>query len=256
MPLADDLLNPIEGPNPSGADLRYEEIYSKIKEARREEAVPPAGMTESDRKVADNPLVIKLTAEALTKKTKDLWLAAWLTEAWVKQSGFGALKEGLTLCHGLVEKFWDTLYPAIEDGDMEVRAAPLEFLGSRLEIPLKSVRLVAKEPIGFTDVQESRKLGHEADAKTDEAKKSRAAAIKQGRIPLETIDKCFEETPKAFYANGEKDIDACLQIVAQLNESCNAKFGDVAPSFGNLESVLGEIRPVMHAFLQKKREKE
>ena len=43
MPLADDLLNPIDGPNPSGADLRYDEIYSKIKEARREEAAPPPG---------------------------------------------------------------------------------------------------------------------------------------------------------------------------------------------------------------------
>ena len=172
MPLADDLLNPIDGPNPSGADLRYEEIYGKIKEARREEAVPPPGMTESDRKVADNPLVIKLSTEALTKKTKDLWLAAWLTEAWVKQNGFGGLRDGLTLCHGLVEKFWDTLYPAIEDGDAEMRAAPLEFLGTRLEIPVKSVRLVQKEPYGFTDVQESRKLGYEADAKSDEAKQA------------------------------------------------------------------------------------
>jgi len=256
MPSAEDLLKPIDGPNPSGADLRYDEIYSKIKEARREEAVPPPGMTESDRKVADNPLVIKLTTEVLTKKTKDLWLAAWLTEAWLKQSGFGAFKEGLALCHGLVEKFWDTVYPAIEDGDAEMRAAPLEFLGTRLEIPLKSVRLVAKEPYGLTDVQVARKLGYEGDAKNDEAKQARAAAIQQGKIALEAIDKCFEETPKAFYAQGEKDLDGCLQILAQLKESCDAKFGDSSPSFGNLESVLGEIRPVMHGFLQKKREKE
>src|SRR5208282_4315650 len=256
MPSAADLLNPIDGPSPSGADLRYDEIYDKIKEARREEAVPPAGMTERDRKLADNPLVIKLTAEALTKKTKDLWLAAWLTEAWVKQSGFGALKEGLTLCHGMVEKFWDTLYPAIEDGDAEMRAAPLEFLATRLEIPLKSVRLVQKEPYGFTDVQESRKLGHEGDAKSDEAKQARAAAIAEGKLALEALDKFFEESPKVFYAKGEKDLDGCLEIVASLKESCNAKFGDTGPSLGPLESLLGEIRVYMHGFLQKKREKE
>ncbi len=256
MSLADDLLNPIEGPNPSGADLRYEEIYSKIKEARREEAVPPAGMTESDRKVADNPLVIKLTTEALTKKSKDLWLAVWLTEAWIKQNGFSGLREGLNLCHGLVDKFWDTLYPAIEDGDVEMRAAPLEFLATRFEIPLKSVPLVQKEPYGFTDVLESRKLGYEDDAKSDEAKQARAAAIEQGKVALEALDKCFEETPKAFYAKGEKDLDGCLGILAPLKESCNAKFGDAAPSLNKLESVLGEIRPVVHGFLQKKREKE
>ncbi|MGO9272161.1 MAG: type VI secretion system protein TssA, partial [Terriglobia bacterium] len=202
------------------------------------------------------PLVIKLTTDALTKTTKDLWLAVWLTEAWLKQGGFSGLRDGLTICHGLVEKFWDTLYPAIEDGDAEVRAAPLEFLGTRLEIPLKSVRLVEKEPYGFTDVQESRKLGYEADAKSNEAKQSRAAALKQGKVSPEILDKCFEETSKAFYAQREKGLDGCLGILAQLKASCDAKFGDASPSLGKLESALGEIRPVVHGFLQKKREKE
>jgi type VI secretion system protein ImpA len=255
MPFPEDLLNPIDGPKPSGADLRYT-LYDTIKEARREEAVPPPGMTERDRKVADNAVVIKLTTEALTKKTKDLWLAAWLTEAWLKQNGFGGLRDGLALCQGLVERFWDALYPAIEDGDAELRGAPLEFLGTRLDIALKSVRLVEKEGYGFTDVQESRKLGYDADAKTNEAKQARAAAVQQGKVPLEILDKCFEETPKAFYARAEKDLDGCLQVLTQLKESCDAKFGDLSPSFGRLESVLGEIRPVVHGFLQKKREKE
>jgi len=255
MPSVEDLLKPIEGSNPSGEDLRYK-LHDAVKEARREEAVPPAGMSEQDRKVADNPLVIKLSTEALTKKTKDLWLAAWLTEAWLKQTGFGGLRDGLTLCHGIVERFWDTLYPEIEDGDVEMRAAPLEFLGTRLELPLRSVRLVAKEPYGLTDVLEARKLGHEADAKSDDAKAARAAALKLGRIPLETIEKCFEETPKVFYAQGEKDVDACIQVLKQLKELCDAKFGDSSPSFGTLETVLGEVRPVVHGFLQKKREKE
>jgi len=256
MPFPDDLLNPIEGSNPSGVNLRYDPLYDKIKEARREEDRPPPGMTERDRKVADYKLVIKLATEALTKKTKDLWLAAWLTEAWLKQDGFNGLREGLALCHGLVEKFWDTLYPAIEDDDVELRAAPLEFLGTTLDIALKSVRLVQKEPYGLTDVQESRKLGYEADAKTDEAQQARAAAIQQGRIPLEALDKCFEETPKAFYTKAETDLDGCVETLAQLKASCGAKFGDLAPSWSKLESALGEVRPVVHGFLQTKREKE
>jgi len=103
MTLPDDLLNPIEGPNPSGANLRYDPIYDKIKEARREEDQPPPGMSEQDRKLADNPLVIKLTTEALAKKSKDLQLAAWLTEALLKQRGFAGLKDGLLVCSGLLE---------------------------------------------------------------------------------------------------------------------------------------------------------
>lgn len=256
MPPIDDLLKPIEGPNPSGADLRYDELYSKVKEARREEDVPPPGMSENDRKVADNPLVIKLATEALTKKTKDLWLAIWLTEAWVKQNGFSGLKDGQVLCHGLVEKYWDTLYPALEDGDAELRAAPLDFLATKFEIILKAVRLVQKAPYGFTDIQQSRKLGYDSEVKTPEAKQARAAAIKQGKIALEDVDKCFEESPKAFYVQLDKDLVACTQTLAQLKEVCNEKFGDASPPLNKLESVLAEIRPVVHGFLQKKREKE
>src|SRR5882724_6392555 len=106
MPLPDDLLNPIEGSNPSGAKLCYEPIYDKIKEARREEDQPPPGMAERDRKIADNALVIKLTTDILKTKSKDLQLAAWLAEASLKQKGFGGLKDGLAVSHGLVEKFW------------------------------------------------------------------------------------------------------------------------------------------------------
>ncbi|MFZ0957784.1 MAG: type VI secretion system protein TssA, partial [Candidatus Sulfotelmatobacter sp.] len=256
MPLPDDLLIPIEGPNPSGVNLRYNPVYDKIKEARREEDQPPPGMTERDRKVADNAQVIKLTTDALTTKTKDLQLAAWLTEAWLKQKGFGGLRDGLAVCHGLVEKFWETVYPEIEDGDVQARGAPLGFLGTKLEIPLKLIPVVEKAKYGFLDHQQSREVGYEDQAKTDEAKKKRNLAIKEGKLAPEVFDAAFEDTPKKFYAQAEKDLDACLQLVGQLQESCDPKFVEEGPSFGPLRSALESTRHLIHGFLQKKREKE
>jgi type VI secretion system protein ImpA len=256
MPLPDDLLNPIEGPNPSGANLRYNPVYDKIKEARREEDQPPPGMTERDRKVADNAQVIKLTTDALMTKTKDLQLAAWLTEAWLKQKGFGGLKDGLSVCHGLVEKFWDSLYPEIEDGEVESRGAPLGFVGTKLEIPLKLVPVVEKAKYSFLDHQQSREVGYEDQAKTDEAKKKRALAIKEGKLAPEVFDAAFEETPKKFYAQAEKDLDGCLQTLTLLKEACDPRFPDEGPSFGPMRSALEATRHLVHGFLQKKREKE
>src|ERR1700730_14826933 len=205
MPFPDDLLNPIEGPNPSRANLRYDPLYDKIKEARREEDQPPAGMTERDRKVADSPLVIKLTSDLLINKTKDLQLAAWLTEALLKQKGFGGLKDGLVLCYGLVDKFWDTVFPEWEDGDAQSRGAPLGFVGTKLEIPLKLVPVVEKASYSLLDYQQSREVGYENQEKTDEAKKRRAAFVKEDKITPEMFDKAFEETPKKFYAQSEQD---------------------------------------------------
>ena len=256
MPLPEELLIPIEGPNPSGVSLRYDPVYDKIKEARREEDHPPPGMTERDRKIADHALVIKLATDVLKTKSKDLQIAAWLAEAWLKQKGFGGLSDGLALCLALIDRFWDSLYPELEDGDAELRAAPIEFIGTTFALPLKLVPLVAKDGFSFVEYQESRALGYEEPAKSAEAKKARAAALKEGKVAPEVFDKAFEESPKAFYAKTEKDLDECLKLLTQLNETCNAKFGEAAPSFGRLESALQEVRPLVHGFLQKKREKE
>ena len=256
MPFPDDLLNPIEGPNPSGANLRYDPVFDKIKEARREEAQPPPGMTEQDRKVSDNAQVIKLTTDLLTNKTKDLQLAAWLTEALLKQRGFGGLKDGLGLCCGLVDKFWETLHPEMEDGDAESRGAPLGFVGVKLDIPLKLVPVVEKAKYGMLDHQQSKDVGYEDQVKGDEAKKKRAALIKEGKLTPEAFDRAFEETPKKFYAQAEKDLDACLESLSHLNKSCDEKFGDEGPAFGPLKSGLEASRHLIHSFLQKKREKE
>ncbi len=256
MPFLDDLLIPIEGANPSGTNLRYDPVYDKIKEARREEDQPPAGMTERDRKVADNPQVIKLATGLLQTKTKDLQIAAWLTEALLKQKGFGGLKEGLALCLGLVDKFWDTLYPELEDGDAQSRGGPLGFVGSKLDIPVKLVPVVEKAPYGMLDQQQSREVGYEDQAKTDETKKKRAQLLKDGKLAPEIFDKAFEETTKKFYAQSEQDLDACLLTLAQLKKICDEKFGDDGPAFGPLQSALEAARHLIHGCLQKKREKE
>lgn len=256
MPLPDDLLNPIAGSNPSGVNLRYDPVYDKIKEARREETQPPPGMTEQDRKVSDNAQVIRLSTDALTNKTKDLQLAAWLTEALLKQKSFGGLRDGLALCVGLVDKFWDTVYPELEDGDAQSRGAPLGFIGVKLEIPLKLVPVVANAPHSLLDYQQSREVPYEDQAKTDDAKKKRAQTVKDGKLTPETFDKFFEDTPKKFYAEAEKDLDACLLNLAELKKICDAKFGDDGPAFGRLQTALEAERHLIHGFLQKKREKE
>src|SRR5215472_17955778 len=112
MPLREDLLTPIAGDNPSGVDVRYDTkllLYDKIKEARRQDDELAQGAWQHERKMADFKQVVRLAQEALVTRTKDLQLAAWLTEALLHTDQFGGLGQGLVLCHGLVSTFWDTL---------------------------------------------------------------------------------------------------------------------------------------------------
>jgi type VI secretion system protein ImpA len=255
MPLREDILTPIPGDNPCGQDLRYAPVYDKIKEARREDDELNQGAWQHERKVADHVLVIKLTQEAIAKQSKDLQLAAWLTEALLKKNGFDGFNEGLTLCHNLVETFWDHLYPELDDGDAEFRAAPLEWIGTKFEFPVKAVPL-CQDGYDFNKYKESRAVGYEDQAKEKDKKATRDAAIKAGKLPPELFDKSFGETPKAFYAQREKALDACLATLKALDETCQEKFGDVAPGFGKAKAALEEVRHVVHGFLQKKRELE
>src|SRR3954468_24124834 len=111
MPPREDSLVPISGNNPSEQNLRYAPVYDKIKEARRKEDHIAQGDWQRPLKEADYRLVIKLSVEALTRSSKDLQIAAWLTEALVYQEGFGGLITGFELLRGLLENFWDSVYP-------------------------------------------------------------------------------------------------------------------------------------------------
>jgi type VI secretion system protein ImpA len=258
MPLREDLLTPISGENPSGQDVRHDTkllLYDQLKEARRQDDDLPQGEWQIERKLADYPLVVKLGQDALASKTKDLQIAVWVTEALLHTEGFAGLHQGLMLCRGMIAAFWDSLYPPIEDGDMELRAAPLEWLGSAVEIPLKSLPL-NNAGHNWYKFKESRSLGYEEQAQTDKEKKARAKSISEGKLPAEAFDKAFVETPKVFYLQAEKNLDSCLAALKTLDELCTEKFGDAAPSFGKLKIALEEVRHTVHTFLQKKRETE
>src|SRR5437879_1304992 len=132
MPLRFDILNPIPGDNPGGESLEYAPVYDQIKEARREDDDAPQGDWQRARKTADWKLVVQLAGDTIAAKSKDLQLAAWLTEGLLKTETFAGLRAGLELNKALLETFWENLYPQIEDGDLELRASPLEWIGTRL----------------------------------------------------------------------------------------------------------------------------
>ncbi len=247
MPWRTDLLDPIAGDNPSGQDLRYDPIYLKITEARREEDRDPFG---GPPKVADWAQVADLAGKALATRSKDLQLAVWLTEAMVRREGLPALHTGLKLIHGLLTNFWDTLYPELEDGDAELRATPLNQLALRLEIPIKFIPLNSAGHDLFK-YEESRTVPYETDY--DKAEIRQTAIQKQKKLPPEEWDKAFAETPKAFYKALVADIRESLAAIEALN-ALEDKFGEAAPSYVPLQKSLEKIGVYAELFLKQKLE--
>jgi type VI secretion system protein ImpA len=256
MALRDELLNPIAGANPGGVELRYDPIFDKIKEARREDDDTPQGEWTTALKVADWPLVIKLSKDALATKSKDLQIAAWLAEALLKREGFAGLQAGLDVVSGLLEQHWDHLYPEIDDGDAEMRAAPLEWVGLKLDVP---VRMVALDKSGHNAFQfaEARTVPTEAAAlESEEKSAARAAAIANGKVAPEDLETAFRSTPKAWMKALVADIEGTIESLGKLDEVSQQKFGDIAPSYSRLREALDDVHRTAVSQLKKKLEIE
>lgn len=215
------LLAPIEGDNPAGASLRYAPDYDELK------ALLPKpdrdALVESGQEGQWSKL-IQLASQKLRQKSKDLAIAGWLTEALVNQHGFPGLRDGLLLISGLCERFWDHLYPLIDDGDLEIRAAPLQSLLERNsplwigEIGLTKAPLRAPETDEVIPV--SYNLWHSIVV----------AQLEDKKPLLGSMDEAAAKSPTDFLQNLYGDIEETAAALAALNSQLNEKFGSAAPS--------------------------
>jgi type VI secretion system protein ImpA len=254
MTLPENILSRIPGENPSGQNLRWEPIYERVKEARREEDDLPQGEWAYKVKAADPALVIRLATDALCTKTKDLQLAAWLTEALILEDGVLGLKAGLELLHGMIEHFWDTLYPEREDGDLELRAAPLNWVGFSLADQIKKIP-ITRVGYDWFKYQESRSVGYEdACAGNESRMKARQTAISEKKLTPEAFDQDADLTPREFYAGLSGQIAAVLPTLDALDTLCTEKFKSDRPSFGPLRNALDDLQLLVGSLLKSKGE--
>jgi type VI secretion system protein ImpA len=252
VPLRADLLNPIAGDNPSGASLRYDPVYDQIKEARRQDDTGPQGDWQRERKVADYRQVVDLAGKSLAERSKDLQLAAWLTEGALYREKFAGLQQSLDLLRSLLEQFWDTLYPEIEDDDLEPRALLLGWVGERLVDAVRFTPITAGG-LSLLDFKQSRTIPSEEDAAQSESKQeARLAAVKEGKRTIEDFDKDAASTSTAQYDAWLASLDGSLAAIQSLASLCDEKFGDVAPSFVPLRTAVEEVRHTVNQILQKR----
>ncbi|MEG0886137.1 MAG: type VI secretion system ImpA family N-terminal domain-containing protein, partial [Janthinobacterium sp.] len=103
----DALLAPISPVAPCGEAARYDAVFMEIRLLREEDDPSlPMGQWERPLRRADWPLIEQRCGETLATRSKDLQLAAWLLEAWLRQRGFVGLFHGLRLVDALLRTYW------------------------------------------------------------------------------------------------------------------------------------------------------
>ena len=258
MPLREDLLTPIAGENPSGADLYYDKVFDQIKEARKEDEddLPEGAWERAQKKKADHRAVVKLAGDALAAKSKDLRLAAWLAESQLRIEGLQVLAPSIELLRAIQETFWPTLYPMIEEGgDLELRSLAVEGAARQIVLAIRKAPLT-RSGLSFEDYLESRAVGYEKDATTSAKQEARADAINHGKLSAEDFDHAFVGSPKSLYAEANAVLTESLQATERLDEFQKEAYGDFSPNLIKLREGLEEVHQLVESLLNEKRKTE
>ncbi len=247
----DELMVPISDLMPSGESLRRGPVYDKIKLARKED--DPAldhGIWATEPKVADWDTVISTAVTALEEKTKDLRIAGWLTEAWTAKYGIVGCVQGIELIRGLVEQFWDTLHPPIDDdGDFDGRIAPFGWLNAQLAHRVKRVVLIDPDK---HDGRALTWLDWEVASLAERSGKS----VEEGRASTAEFMTAVLLTPTPFYRTLAADLSALEAGVDALEEAVDTRCGEPVTALYQLKDAIGALRGFVKRALSQKGETE
>ncbi|MEO6588114.1 MAG: type VI secretion system protein TssA [Pyrinomonadaceae bacterium] len=259
----EEFLQPITEENPSGESLRYSGEYDEISDARRADKDVPMGEWRHELKTADFRKVIELAENALKNKTKDLQIAAWLAEALTNQYGFAGLRDSLKLAAGLQENFWETVFPEVDEGDMEGRANALEWLDRETAFAVKNAPITSGEGLGFRSFEESKQFDIPENTDTlDSADQERYNELKtqaetENRVTGARWRKAKAQTRRAFCEETAFILEECWAEYENLNRIMEEKFDPKQlPGLNDLKKTLDDIKTQVKKLLDEKKLEE
>ena len=238
----DRLLSPISAMEPTGEFLRYEGTYDTIAGMRREDDPDLAvGVWKADLKKADWPRVAQACLMAIETRSKDLQIAAWLLDAWIRIHGLSGLREGLHLIAELSDTYWDGLHPGIQEGDLEYRLAPLFWIDEKVSIQVKLLPITS--PAG-DDVAAYTLSDWEAACRNH----GRGPAP-SGEVTPARFQQSATMTPTAWLSALARDANSALAANEELRRVLEAQCGRHAPALSRMRETLESILSLCSAAL-------
>ena len=229
-------LEPISDAVPAGEDLSFDPVLDEIKEARRSDDPTLAqGDWVRDLKTANWGAVISLCENLLQRRTKDIQVIGFYTEALARKQGFSGLATGLQILEGSLDRFWESIFPTLADGPEE-RISRLEWVDAALGDAVRGLPMLPASAGGYSwsSWQESREVEN-LGLKGAELK---AAAIQAGKLSGEVFDKAVKQAGGPWFKQIHQEIlaaqQACAAIIARLDQSLGAD----APTMERLKASL------------------
>lgn len=231
----DELLSPASEEPPCGANLEYDERYYEIERAATRTAPQDFGGHHTEAQEPKWPAVVDLSKTFLGH-SKDLRVAVYLARGLVQTSGVPGLAAGVQLIHGLLDRYWDGVHPALEEGgDATMRLSALSALSS-LDAFLSDLR--------DAEVVNSGVLGR-LRVRDIETALGRLPPVNGAAVPA--LAQLHAEIGAAIQqGNGSRDaLREALSSLGTIQKLLTEKVGhDRAPDFKSLTDLLSAVKKV------------
>lgn len=127
------LLAPVSSDLPAGENREYEADYIAIREARESDPdYLPQDEWAAEIRTANWPDVLRRSKALIQSSSKDFTVICWLTESWVQLEQLSGLEKGFSLLAGMIERYWENGWPALEEEGGLIRAGKFSWLDKKL----------------------------------------------------------------------------------------------------------------------------
>jgi type VI secretion system protein ImpA len=242
MIAAEELLKPISEQNPCGDDLSYDPSFQELEALMR-------GKPETQFSPAEDPDWGKLHKRCLEllERSKDLRVATALCLSATKTEGLPSLREAFAFLKGLLEGYWEPVYPRLDPEDnndplqrMNILAAlstprgtygdPMRFLDRLREVPLAS----------------SMQLGRFSLMDIERGQAGQPTAEGQAAVSTAQIEAAFRDTSPETLQGYYQAISDCVRMVGEVDAFITDKVGaSKAPDLDQLQAGLKEIQKTL-----------
>ncbi len=228
----DALLSEFDGDSPCGDDLEYDPDFIELETVAVAKDEQQVGDSVIAAEGVDFPKVATMAHDIL-KRTKDLRAAVYLAEGVLHSEGFVPFERVLAYIHGVLDKYWDTVYPLLDDEDDDdptMRINALRGLSSPNAVlrAAKRARLTDSKTMGRWSLR---------DIAVAEGETSKPADM-ESTPDTATISAAFQDTnPETMDAIREA-VGKSREHLKGINAILDDKVGADGPDLTDLEKLL------------------
>jgi type VI secretion system protein ImpA len=250
----DALLAPLPvGEQGVGVDLRadysatspYQRLRDARASARAEERARDADGDSEGPEAAGWRDVLSIGQQVLASASKDVEIAAWMTEALVRIHDLPGATAGALLMKGLCEQYWDQLFPLPDEDGFEGRASPIGGLAGgsadgTIMQPLRNMALFRRTDgtgIGVY-VWEQVEQMETLDPKRKKAK------IDAGTPEFKTLE-AEGRADKGHVQMRGQQVMVAMEAWRALDQQLEARMGSSAPSVRKVITLLERMLEIL-----------